>query len=1493
MPRTPNKKAAGKAPLVAVPARQKKVSNPASTGGRGESFERRVQAVRLLAMCLGSPCAGIRENYLIASLLFQGRVLDHNTDDLVVFTQRQSTGQSARLNLQMKRSLRATGNPTFLEAVGLAWLDFRRAEFNRGLDENLIVFDVSSHAAMKGAVEVVKFAKSSLSAATWYTKVHAEGFGNTSTRNAYAAIAQAAEEYNRAPVEAEELREFAVHLSFMAHDLDSDQTTEVAIQKQLIKSAMPWLEPSAVWARLMAACAELNGLAGEIEFATARLHLSDLVEDFRLGRLFHESLVAAQRGVVINDSDAHPHLKPLIDTLVPLLADRVGLSSVTAMSPDLPASNVNSVDSVYSRQLDRVKQLHNDRRYREALSQLETLQDDLTYFDDHQRARWHFLRGMCYWHLSDDHAAASDLEVASQLYLNDDKIAAGLVRAHLLRERVQDAIDVGQGLLKRFPESFAVWQILTNARVINHERLSQADIPVAFQDKSSAWQMLASSYAMAEESENAIRAIETALLQSDASVFILENYLRLVLRLATENPFHVESRWQPQDRRDLLLDAISRFDDREKVLWAEQSLRVQTDVVFHLAYSYLLLADPENALSVIEQGRARGVPPHEATTRVELEALNDLGRHEEGTQRFEAHVDTLPIDSLVAFGQACLAAKREDLLLKAMSRVSNRDETLTSKDKEVILQVDSVLHYLHWELLLRLGQEVRVREELSSLGITPLRGTISQLVFAARAYAGDPETSKQYEHRVMELAETCSTPQELAIASQLMLSTRRYKPAADILERLLSSDVFTPLHVDLIYCYAALDERAKLRDLLHSLPLEWRQSSDALSAALHLYGNAGDWPRMLEIAQQQVSDQPDSARAWLMLVQVSANISSGCLDDNVSRLPDLLEGTTSDGLKLGSIEITTGATSRGLRRIYRAMRCCLNDLEAAALHLTLMITLADAADEARDIPEQVAPGTSVELQDANGTLGHVTIDLETLNFFPSVGEFIAPDSPRAAALIGLEVGDHVSFPGVMGEQTLKVIRIISVHHRLVELSNQCISSSVIQSETLTSLPISHDENGSIDLSGFVAQLEHRKAHGMQMLGMYAEHAATLGLIARMIGADLIDLIRGWPIDGPLLETTFERGVPTYTIDPIYQRPAWVVDLSLLVELAILEVLDVLEHLPKVYVSSATRIALAVKLDKTSRYHGGGTMVSHDGKISIQEQSRENWNQERNFLHSIELAIDTYCEIVPAYGPLDSTRVPKLQDILADEEYATLLVCLEYDAGLLSLDGRLRLLAHGLEIPTASPQMLLIHSLRTGWLRQAEYSCAIMKMMIQRRNFVGIEANDLVTMMDQGPTFASVGLNSLRSYLSLPILAFATAIPVVTDFICHMYVSGRCDVGVMLQLIDYTFEGMFRHPDCPADWDVNGFQFLLIKLSKSNVGGMVHDAIRIKIALAKQRAGRSLKEISFSGRVQYGRRLPVYTTPEPSAIAAELYENADIAPLSASSGEETKANPTVD
>ncbi|MFP3560931.1 hypothetical protein SB861_61655, partial [Paraburkholderia sp. SIMBA_049] len=79
-------------------------------------------------------------------------------------------------------------------------------------------------------------------------------------------------------------------------------------------------------------------------------------------------------------------------------------------------------------------------------------------------------------------------------------------------------MEIGRALLARFPESFHVWAVTTNARLLAGERLhSEDEIPGIFADKAAAWQLLACSLSGMDDEEGAVRVIGIALGKQDCS----------------------------------------------------------------------------------------------------------------------------------------------------------------------------------------------------------------------------------------------------------------------------------------------------------------------------------------------------------------------------------------------------------------------------------------------------------------------------------------------------------------------------------------------------------------------------------------------------------------------------------------------------------------------------------------------------------------------------------------------------------------------------------------------------------------------------------------------------------------------------------------------------------------------------------------------------------------------------------------------------------------
>ncbi|MGB3262309.1 hypothetical protein [Paenisporosarcina sp.] len=113
----------------------KELSNSYSTGGGGVHFENRVQASFVVLMLTGgfSPCL---PSWPINDIKLQGKYLDYDTDDLIVYVKQPGSDREAKLLGQVKHSIKITeGNKVFGEVIQAAWNDFNNKKiFNENLD---------------------------------------------------------------------------------------------------------------------------------------------------------------------------------------------------------------------------------------------------------------------------------------------------------------------------------------------------------------------------------------------------------------------------------------------------------------------------------------------------------------------------------------------------------------------------------------------------------------------------------------------------------------------------------------------------------------------------------------------------------------------------------------------------------------------------------------------------------------------------------------------------------------------------------------------------------------------------------------------------------------------------------------------------------------------------------------------------------------------------------------------------------------------------------------------------------------------------------------------------------------------------------------------------------------------------------------------------------------------------------------------------------------
>lgn len=107
----------------------KQISNPTSTGGGGSHFEAHVQASFVVLMLTGgfAPCMPF---WPIKKIKLQGKFEGFETDDLIVFVEKEGSEQKCKILAQIKHSINITAkDKVFGEVIQAAWRDFN----NHGL----------------------------------------------------------------------------------------------------------------------------------------------------------------------------------------------------------------------------------------------------------------------------------------------------------------------------------------------------------------------------------------------------------------------------------------------------------------------------------------------------------------------------------------------------------------------------------------------------------------------------------------------------------------------------------------------------------------------------------------------------------------------------------------------------------------------------------------------------------------------------------------------------------------------------------------------------------------------------------------------------------------------------------------------------------------------------------------------------------------------------------------------------------------------------------------------------------------------------------------------------------------------------------------------------------------------------------------------------------------------------------------------------------------
>lgn len=1429
-------------------------------------------------MCLGSPVPGAPDGR-IDELRFQARIHGHHTDDLVCHIE-HGDGQRSRALLQMKRSLTPREkDKAFAESIGAAWTDCHSTDFVRGRDSIYIVYDTSCAAAMKAAATVCNWARYSAMSGEFLKKVAAKDFSNAANRSALAAIRKIIETYANQEVDDESLYDFVKHLNFLSHDLDQDGTAEHISHLNSIRHAAALAgevsNPQEIWSALVTSCMGTNAVAGTVTFNNLdgiigrRLNGLFAVARNFLASPFAVVPLAKQTPVRALASDAVAVELARLSGMVESLKE----GSLQSKAQDqLPEARAASVNKLISNQLDGIHARIKELRYRDALEDLIRVGESRAHFDAHQEARWFLLRGTCKWHLEGANAAAEDFIRAAELCNDEDKFAAARIRGLLLRGDYAAAAAAGAEAIESFPNSLAVWQAAANARMNLGEELTLEDIPRALRNEADALQMLAWSRQRRGDKMGAAQAALQALDVKAPSFFTRDTALSMCLDRAASDAVSAAFRMISADDRSALERCATEFSPREERLWSVQSPETVTATTTNLATTYLLLGQPDVALTVLKEARAHGIDSP-LFLRVEFEGLAAVGDRVGAIAIGKPQIDSMPKEALGAFAQ--LAGEVDDL--DAVDKCLAAAKKFQPEQPALVHNLTG----LWWTVQARSNTNSAL-DAVRSVDWDAPR-SLPELVAAAQVLrdAGVASDAERLIQKALALLPESTESSDRYLVAQYLLLARQFEQAAAVFEKIAPIGKHSQLHADLLFCYLRSGRRAKAKQLIDGFPAGWELHVDTRHLAMELGQLAGDWNLLGRLVPVEFSQAPTEVRSWLLRAMVAARTSAEQIRSVLEEAPPELVGSSQEVTQLATLELRHGYKERALRRLYVMRRKRLDSTEVAAAHVVAHLAITDDLPYMEEELPAAVPGASVTVSDGMGNVQVFTIDPPGLPELPATPEFLSPGSKEAAVLMDRAVGAEISVPDAQGKPCiLTVRRICSAYRRLFELSQLALNTPLAPSPVAQMMSVHNEETSEIDFSGLTRQLKEFSDHAKKAIDVYASSPITLGGLAKMLGRDVFDVVRGWRAEGPPMQVS--GGNPEERADVISNiesgKGPYLIDGATLVELAMLDCLDVLAVLPALLVTSHTQDALEAKLAEAQMERASGTVFEQDGQLGFVEMTDEQRQREILFLQAIVEATRKYCRVVSAYGTESVAPVAgQLERAVSAEEFSVVLAAVEYEATLISVDARLRFLAGALGIPGLWPQVLLMYARKVGRLAQVSYSMATIRQLFANRTFISVASEDLVLMAYQGTDWLRFGLSRLKRHVAQPETEFNSALRVSVEFLQRL-AEGPCHFGAFCRILEHLAEALFRHNDAPNDLERKLLNALLRALQMDDSSGVRKRLLIVAIHKGQQASRKPTISDLTGVRVLMCSAPPwiAYVPEQPNGTADQAGLQADAA-----------------
>lgn len=369
---------------------------------------------------------------------------------------------------------------------------------------------------------------------------------------------------------------------------------------------------------------------------------------------------------------------------------------------------------------------------------------------------------------------------------------------------------------------------------------------------------------------------------------------------------------------------------------------------------------------------------------------------------------------------------------------------------------------------------------------------------------------------------------------------------------------------------------------------------------------------------------------------------------------------------------------------------------------------------------------------------------------------ISPNDKLGQQFLGRAVDEEFEIIGNFGvRRNIKIEEILSIplaiYRKNIEMTSDINNPFNIVSFTA-------DFKTEEGIAKFIKDINQTSRSNEQLerqLKVYQENPMTIMCLADYVGKDISEITYSWLSDSRFtLRTIDDHYTVDISIDDLgallEKQSTVVIDLFTLLELQRLETLDLITSNLSIYVPKILLTNLKALSDKHIYEYKGGdkplSIHSNDNNFTVNEMDIQLLEKRSNDLKFLVEYVESNMQVTPAYGNNSNSKIIEaLNSFLPEADKSIIRLCQEKSIPLLSLDARLRALAHQAGVDTINFHDYLLLGTSTNKSRYINFQT---NQFIDNRNAADFKIHDLLDFALKGNNSLNIVVNKFINHMSL-------------------------------------------------------------------------------------------------------------------------------------------------